>query len=108
MSTAWLANLEAGSKVAIKRGFGGEHSICTVDRVTATQVVVNGIRYNRTNGYQIGSHSSYLRPRIEEATPQRIEAAQRAWLIDQIKNAKFEHVSTDALKSAWQSLRPAP
>lgn len=56
---AWLAELKAGDEVFIRTGYGyGSYSRHTIDKVTATQIVVGYGRFNREDGSMRG-RSSY-------------------------------------------------
>lgn len=55
----WLESLKPGDKVAIPVKYGDNYSIRTVDRVTNTQIVVNGCKYRKTSGYLVSSDKFY-------------------------------------------------
>ena len=53
----WLNSLKPGDKVAVVRGFDiGEGAwVRTVDRVTKTMIIVDGVKYRRLSGLEITS-----------------------------------------------------
>ena len=57
MSADWLANIEPGDIVFIDSSPGLRKVI--VERLTATQVVVDGSKYNRKTGYAIGDFGAW-------------------------------------------------
>lgn len=46
----WLSNLDVGDEVELRSGFRGNTTTATVERVTATQIIVNGARFDRKSG----------------------------------------------------------
>ena len=70
----WLNNLKSGDKV-IRRstGLGAVDEIVTVNRVTATQIIVGSERYRKVNGRRMGK-STWYSCWIKEATPEQVES----------------------------------
>ena len=60
-----LKDLKEGDKVIVYNRYGD--SIKTVERVTKTQIVVDGYKYRRETGYQIAGNTWYS-SRIEICT----------------------------------------
>lgn len=94
----WLHNLQVGDEVIVSTRWYGRF-IGKVERATATQLVVNGIRYSRKSGRQTGDHATinYL----EEPTPERVagvrEATRRKGLIERLRHADFDALTTEQL-----------
>lgn len=65
----WLDGLKAGDKVAVEHY--SSVGIATVDRTTATQIVVRGGRYRRHDGHYVGG--GYTAPMIAQPTPERVQ-----------------------------------
>lgn len=53
----WREQLKAGDEVFVRRR--GITDITTVEKTTKTQVTVNGLRYSRGTGWQIGASNIY-------------------------------------------------
>lgn len=106
-NTEWLAGLKVGDEVAIPNGFYAP-LIRKVSHVTATQVVVGGVRFNRKDGWERGS--SRRRSRISEVTAEIIEERSRyrnIRLISSIAGSprKLELLSTEDLQAIADILR---
>lgn len=66
----WLDELKAGDTVINLRGHSSE-CLCTVDRVTATQIIIGTEKYSKSGGNKIGKgtwDTNYL----AEATPEKV------------------------------------
>ncbi len=97
----WLASLKAGDEViAHGSGFAGKAKIATVDRVTPTQIVVDGVRFRRTSGQQVTKdawHWSYLEILTPEAGYQiRCQEAIRAIIRALDRNALANATAAEA------------
>lgn len=71
----WLQELNVGDKVAVG-SFGSTPSTGTVDKITATQIIVGPTRYSRKDGYQIGV-KGYRRPHLMQLTEQLADQIRR-------------------------------
>lgn len=65
----WLEGLKAGDVVGRTGSMSGAPVAVTVDRVTATQIIIGHSRYRKEDGYAIGHYSRFSRPSIVEITP---------------------------------------
>jgi hypothetical protein len=92
----WTDALKAGDRVIVASGYYGE-SLATVDRVTATQVVVGNSKYRKCNGYLVGG-DSWSRHRIDEATPERVAKIRRATLAAKLAGTKWHELSLAELE----------
>lgn len=72
---AWLESLKAGDEVAVRYGPYGCR-FATVERVTATQILVESDRFRRADGRQIGG-STWQTRRLEMPERAREEIAER-------------------------------
>lgn len=54
----WLQGLKVGDRVVVAGPTG--RAMATVERITKTRVMVNGLAFNRTRGTMVGSSS--IRP----------------------------------------------
>lgn len=94
MSTDWLAELKAGDTVILS-GFGGADTLGKVDRVTATQIVVNTLRFNKDNGSKRGGSSRWAgRIHLVQPTPERVEGIKRREYVNQLIGLSREHLNT--------------
>jgi hypothetical protein len=66
----WLENLGVGDRVIISRRNRSE--IRTVDRITKTQVIVAGMKFNRSSGSLVGNRYS-LTTLVEYSTELRLQ-----------------------------------
>lgn len=73
----WLDGLKAGDEVNLRGSFERVGCIASVERVTATQIVLagRGGRYRRKNGRLVGG-TGWGVPSIHEATP---EVRAKVW-----------------------------
>lgn len=52
----WAQALKPGDEIAVRRGYGyATYSILTVDRVTASQIVVGGMRFRKDTLRRLGN-----------------------------------------------------
>lgn len=66
----WLNELKAGDTVINVRGHSIEY-LCTVDRVTATQIIIGAEKYSRSRGDKIGK-GTWDTNSLVEATPKKV------------------------------------
>jgi hypothetical protein len=100
-----LEKLQVGDKVFITSA-GFKQQLATVDRLTATQVVVGNSKYSKGTGKLVGGSGGWCCQRIYPATEQQIAEYQeerlRKRLINSIISAceynKLEQLGTDKLK----------
>lgn len=50
-----LCDLKAGDHVVVVSPYGSGYTVAVVDRVTPTQIVVGGCKYNKAMGREVGS-----------------------------------------------------
>ena len=99
MTNEWLQNIKPGDIVLYTAGFHDGYRKATVERLTKTMVILDGRgRYNRKDGYAVGSGSVYMRSHLVEPTPENIEKYERRSVIDKLKHAKWVELSTEQLK----------
>ena len=75
-----LPELGPGDKVI--EGYGPYARVRTIDRVTATQIVIGGTRYNRQNGRECGKSRGFHHSSIHVATQERLDRCE----IDQLQS----------------------
>ena len=100
----WLENLKVGDKVIVDN-WG--QSIGTVERVTATLVIVGSCRYRKRDGYQLGG-SSYSRGLIREPTPERLAAVRHAVLAKRFSKTEWHKYSLEDLEKVAALLAAFP
>lgn len=110
----WLENLKAGDRVIIS--VNSSHSLATVSRVTATQIVIKNttglgvdydVKYSRERGYKISSdkwHSEILEiptPDLLEKIEERIDRKRFQIIADNNKTI----IEVRAMLSAYDLLQ---
>lgn len=103
-------HIKAGDVVAYWDAYARRPDrLYTVDRVTATQIIIKTLRFRRKDGRAVGESGRWGRSSIELATPEQIEQIQRADLIDRFHNLrrdKLELLDTKTLTDVWELLNP--
>jgi hypothetical protein len=100
-----LEKLQVGDKVFITSA-GFKQQLATVDRLTATQIVVENSKYSKGSGKLIGGSGGWYCQYIHPATDQQIAEYQEERLRKRLINAivsaceynKLEQLDTDKLK----------
>lgn len=89
MNEEWLEGIKANDKVIMSRGHGaGTSSVCKVDRVTKTQIVIGSDRFRRKDGRRVGG-DGWFSVRIEECTSEAVEEIKRNALEGAAKRVLF-------------------
>ena len=70
-----LENIKVGDKVIVGRGYVSD-LICNVERITKTQIIVNGRRFSKKNGRLVGG-DVWSCDRLTIATDEKIEKLKR-------------------------------
>lgn len=94
----WLAGLTSGQPVAVVNTFGHVPTVAVgrVERVTATQVVVDGLRFYRDTGRRLGRGSDMRLAPLDDPE------ALRAWAQRQVALAD---AAIDGLFKQWRDNR---
>lgn len=107
----WLQGLKGGSGVVVMSR-GAPYVIATVERITATQVILSGVhgRFRRDTGRQVGNpHGMSIRPITDgaraflQAKSNRSELSTLTYRIDRLSDAEVA-VMLDALKAYRKGL----
>ena len=107
-----LGDVKAGDEIYVVTMLGWEphYQTATVERTTATQIIVNGNRYRRQDGYGVGDkRARYLadfllpitdetRKEAEEIMARQAEERRRNGLMGKIRNTILRDLSTAALE----------
>ena len=108
--TEWLAGLKVGDPVIVESThIGGIAYLATVERLTATQIIVGGTRarYRRQDGYRIGPYS-YHRSWIEEPTPEARAEIRQTELLDRFRRRGcWDKLPLDTLEAVAELLEKA-
>lgn len=94
-----LSNVKAGDWVVVSRGIAG-NEVKKVERTTATQVIVGGLKYTRFGGALIGG-GKFNRSRLFVPSAEYLEQQTRAYYWKRIQSATpdfFQSVSTEKLR----------
>lgn len=95
----WLAGLKVGDRVATTRHGGCGYALFRVTRVTPTQIVVGGQRYNRKTGGQVGA-GGWGRSLIEPT--EKIRAAcRRDALLSKLAQFDYRALPTATLEELY-------
>jgi hypothetical protein len=98
-------NFSVGDEVERVAGYLIPSSIVTVERVTKTQAIAGGERFNIRTGYKVGQQTSYyrcyIRP-IEGAEKEELRAKIRRRNVyrnfcNKVDNVKIDDYTTDQL-----------
>ena len=95
----WIKDLKAGDKVFVTRG--SHIRLVTVDRVTATQIVIGGERFRKSDGYRMGDSNTYWFTTLKEHSQEK-EDEFRAQVkheanIKRLKNCNFAMLSPEVV-----------
>lgn len=101
-----LKDLVAGDDVLVEGSF--RRRIAKIDKVTKTQIVVNGVRFRRDSGWQCGSDrwdtKSISVPTEKEISDIKEENFRKK-LIYAISSFDFKRLSTDELKQLYNIVK---
>lgn len=101
-----LKDLKAGDKVIIRNRWNNR--IGTIERVTKTQIIVNGYKFRRENGSQING-DSWTPSRIEVLTEeelQRIKTQNAKNMMKRyIQNFVFDDLSYEQIEQVYNILK---
>lgn len=105
-----LSILHAGSRVIWDTSrYGGESlSIATVDRVTATMVIIKPrpeyeVRFHKKDGRQVGT-DSYSRACLRLVTPELIAKIEKAKLVAKFETIKWKDMHLDQLRAVSKAI----
>lgn len=102
----WLQLLKPGDTVIISsNGLYGQN-VRKVEKITATQIVVGGTRYNRKTGHQCGKYS-FDSSSLRKATPEVIEEIHRKNYISKLCHLdarRLRSLDTETLRAAVETL----
>ena len=115
----WLAALGPGDQVVVRWSNSPRDTpgvLRKVERGTATQVVVDGTRYSRKDGYVLGAkrNRAYTFTTLAEPTPEKLALIRRA-LVPRVKirraqvlaickHYEWERLSDSALEEIYKLL----
>jgi hypothetical protein len=102
----WLASLKEGDEVIVAGAQNGM-SVSSVQKLTATQLVVRGTRYNRKDGWERGGGGSFSRRWLRKPSPEVVAAIKRKELINRlscVSRSHLETISNEKLKQAAELL----
>lgn len=91
-----LAEAEAGDVVVLRFGsavLGPQYQLRKVERITTTQVVVDGCRFRKSDGREIGStyHPNRIYAPLEEVQPHNGATEQGETYLDRQTSAQHEY-----------------
>lgn len=105
----WLLNLKPGDTVIINPGGAfSRQAAKTVDKITATQIVIGTARYRKSDGYRMGEGTSYgARAYITPPTVEKLAEIERNDMIQYISmyDKKIGKLPTDLLKQVVEAMK---
>lgn len=101
-----LKDLKAGDKVIIRNRWNDR--IGTIERVTKTQIIVNGCKFRRENGSQING-DSWTPFRIAVLTEEELQRIQKQKSKEKMKryilNFVFDDLSYEEIEQVYNILK---
>lgn len=101
-----LKELKVGDKVIIRNRWNDR--IKTIERVTKTQIIVNGDKYRRKDGFQING-DTWTPSRIEVLTEEELRRMQKQNNKEKMKryiqNFVFDDLSYDEIEHVYNILK---
>lgn len=96
MDTQWLQNLKPGDKVIVS---GNHHeSLDTVERVTATQIVLKaGRRYRKVDGWHVGGGSAFYSSNLMPVTREAVNRIRLRQLHVKVAQINWRDVPLETL-----------
>jgi hypothetical protein len=92
-----LEDLKPGDEVACWHDYHSNPHIETVDRITNTQIVIRGMKYNRSSGRRIGG-AAYGNGRIAVAETKHYEAVERRSLQEKARVTRWDLLPLTTLR----------
>jgi hypothetical protein len=102
----WLEDLKPGDRVIVDSGFFGP-TLRTVERVTATQILVGQSRYRRSSGSPVGG-DPWARNYLREATPECVAQVRQRSLAERLAKTKWSEYPLERLEAVAALLKDAP
>jgi hypothetical protein len=81
----WRYELKAGDQVIVSPN-RSRRFVSSVDRLTATQIIIGAYRFNKEHGSLVGNHYGSSISRITESAMEQIKAAEN--------RSKFESIAS--------------
>lgn len=101
-----LKDLKAGDKVVIRNRWNDR--IGTIERVTKTQIIVNGYKFRRESGLQING-DSWTPSRIAVLTEEELQGIKKQnaknMMKRYIKNFVFDDLSYEEIEQVYNILK---
>lgn len=103
----FLLNIKPGDKVIVssKTGVSGRDRVSKVDRVTATQVILdNKSRFRKKDGFRVGYGPWYnfsLREATEDAIAEVYRNNERNRLASNLFHADWRNMTLESLQAVW-------
>ena len=85
----WIEALKVGDKVARSFWYGRE-TLGVVEKITPTQVVVDGTRYRKKDGWTVGAYRGKIVP-LTEAIKERLLRDHWVWQVRRAIDATNFH-----------------
>ena len=102
-----LKDLQVGDEVVIK-GLGYPERIAKIERITKTQIVVNGYKFNRGSGSQCGNNGwegKNIYVLTDELKEQLQEVQRKRNIISYIEKFNFNSLSVEELLQVYNIIK---
>lgn len=94
----WLDNICEDDPVIL------DNRIRKVTRTTKTRIFIGATGYRREDGYMVGG-SGYSIPRIQQATPERIDACNHSYRVRYLGALDWSELSTALVKTIYEMVK---
>jgi len=99
MESNWLNELNAGDTVIVESEFGHTHKrLEKVDKVTATQIVIGGLRFRKSDGGCMGEDRSWQRTQLKEPRPGPVRELCKREIVDGITDPELLLLTLEQLQ----------
>ena len=102
-----LSNLQVGDKVIVYEKYG-DRKIATVERITKTLVVVKGIKYRKSDGFESGTGGLFSRsidiPKDEGQIKEIELEVRKKLIIHRIHNFNLNDYPLEVLEKVYIEL----
>lgn len=104
----WLASLRAGDSVVVRAGICYSRlRLAVVARVTPKQIAVNGLRYWREDGREIGGNTHEPKCLLQP-TPERLVTIRRQHAIERLSSIRWCNLENDVLFKVMDVVQVIP
>lgn len=107
--TDWINNLSVGDKVIVSGPWIAD-SICHVEAINKTTIKVNGVLFNKKDGYRRGDYTFgrwYLVKPTEDRLKQVLESRERTLFKNRLEHINFDKINIETIRKINELLNNA-